>query len=327
MKKITLIINTLFCVLLFSGCNVYTYPTSSESVSYVNPRWAPDYYQGTRYYYLTDIETYYDLASSEFIFLNNGRWVYSSTLPSMYSDFDLDDCYVVIIDLQIQKPWMHHQYYVSHYPRYYYSDYYDHSNFPYVRGYNENSRSAVCWKESERSRARTWDNSNKNNSRGFKYTTEDRKQQSRLVEEDNSNQRRDNSVETGQNRRNSDADSKVPNTRNSQSTKPSSGSSDNQKNTGSETRSSGNTGDAHVTNKSQSESGSSRRTETVNDSNQKKEDTSGSTKATQSTNYYGKTIGQPVKVDKQRRTQTQTTTKSATKKSEATTKEKSSQRR
>lgn len=72
---------------------------------------------------------------------------------------------------------MHHQYYVSHFPRYYYRDYYDHSNIPYVRGFNENSRSAIYWSENERDRARSWDDANLRTGRQFKYSKEDLLQQ------------------------------------------------------------------------------------------------------------------------------------------------------
>ena len=248
---------------LFTGCSMYTYRTAGIQTSYSNPQWAPPFYAGARYYYLPDLETYYDLSENEFIFLDHGRWVYSKNIPSMYVDYDLNDCFTVVLNVNIYRPWMHHQYYVSHYPRYYYRDYYDHSNIPYVRGFNENRRSAIYWGENERHRARSWDNQNLKNERNFKYQKEDRQYQ-----KDYNKQNEDrSSLEKGKTQRrpvNTDAT----------------------------------------------------RSPRTNRSN--KEDAGASTRSTestrvQSTNYYGRTIGNPVKVEKQmqeKRTAKTKTTKS-----------------
>lgn len=170
--------------LISQGCTVMsygTYGTSGRSGTYYsdyqNPHWAPPYYQGARYYYIPDIETYFDLATGEFIFLYNGRWSYSSQLPSIYASFDLDNCFTVVLNTGVFQPWRHHQYYISHYPRYYYRDYYDFSGFPYVRGYNENLRRAMYWDEHQRHRSRDWNDRNIREKRNFKYSYEDRRDQ------------------------------------------------------------------------------------------------------------------------------------------------------
>jgi hypothetical protein len=176
-KELTIIALLLLSTPLFTGCDVYSYVASPTQQGYQNPEWAPPYTAGARYYYLPDIETYYDLSDGDFIYLDNGLWVSSPNLPPMYADFDLNDCYVVVLDANVYQPWLHYQYYVSNYPRYYYRDYYDHSNIPYVRGFNENSRSAIYWPQNQRGRARSWDNENLNSNRGFKYSKQDRQQQ------------------------------------------------------------------------------------------------------------------------------------------------------
>jgi len=177
LKNASRIVAVLFFVLFFNACDLYTYVTPPTQVTYENPSWAPPYYPGVRYYYLPDIETYYDLTSQQFVYLDNGQWSYSRYLPSIYAGYDLNDCFTVAIDYNTYQPWLHYQYYVSHYPRYYYRDYYDHSNIPYVRGFNENSRSAIYWSEKERNRARRWDNENAKNNHQFKYSESDRRQQ------------------------------------------------------------------------------------------------------------------------------------------------------
>ena len=161
--------------LAFSACSVYSYTSPSPAPVNDYPEWAP-YYSDARYYYLPDIETYYDINAREFVYLYNGRWSYYRNLPPQYADYDLYNCYTIVLNRDTYQPWMHHQYYVSHYPRYYYRDYYDRSNFAYVRGYNENTRSAFYWEEKDYHRARNWDNSNRNNRRNFKYSREDMQQ-------------------------------------------------------------------------------------------------------------------------------------------------------
>lgn len=180
MKKIKelLVVAVMFLsITLFNGCNTYRQGTYGTQTSYENPQWGPSYYDGTRYYYLPDIECYYDMYTREFIYLNHAQWIYSPYLPSIYSNFDLNNSFVVVVNTNIYQPWMHHQYYVSHFPRYYYRDYYDHSNIPYVRGFNENSRSAIYWPENERDRARSWDDEYLRTGRQFRYSKEDRQQQ------------------------------------------------------------------------------------------------------------------------------------------------------
>jgi hypothetical protein len=180
MKKLTaslLLVMAILYVCVFTGCEPYRYSTTGPQTIYETPHWAPPVYSGIRYYYLPDIESYYDIHTREFIFLDHARWIYSREIPYMYRDFDLNTCFVVIVNSNIYQPWMHHQYYVSHFPRYYYRDYYDHSNIPWVRGYDENFRRAVYWRENERDRARSWDDQNLRNNRQFRYSREDRQQQ------------------------------------------------------------------------------------------------------------------------------------------------------
>jgi len=97
MKKIG--IASMF-VLLFSIFLVLPIEVFSQPVQYSNPPWAPDY-SGVRYYYLPDIETYYDLANQDFVYLDDGQWLFSSTLPSVYSGYDLFSAFVIALDMNV----------------------------------------------------------------------------------------------------------------------------------------------------------------------------------------------------------------------------------
>jgi len=53
------------------------------------PPWGPAGYSDVRYYYLPDVEAYYDVPSSVFIYFNGVSWVRRSSLPGRYRNYDL----------------------------------------------------------------------------------------------------------------------------------------------------------------------------------------------------------------------------------------------
>jgi len=88
----------LLSMTMFNGCSTYRQGTYDSQTSYENPQWGPSYSDGTRYYYLLDIESYYDIYTREFIFLNHAQWIYSPYLPSIYQNFDLNNSFVVVVN-------------------------------------------------------------------------------------------------------------------------------------------------------------------------------------------------------------------------------------
>ena len=293
LKKTALLVSTLIFVSFFSACDMYSYVTPSPTTSYDNPSWAPPYYPGVRYYYLPDIECYYDLSTQEFVYLDNGEWSYSQDLPSIYAGFDLGNCFTVALDYSVYQPWMHHHYYVSHYPRYYYRDYYDHSNIANVRGFNENNKSAILWSESERNHARNWDSENLKTDHQFIYSKPDRQQQNNNMNNNNTPR----PPETGNNRQQPDNN---PNRGNyNGNTQPPSRGNNNP--VPPVTPPNGNINHPDGNNKTSIVTPpriSGFETPT------RQQNAITPVKPAQNTNYYGRTIGQPVKVEKQMRQRT-----------------------
>jgi len=278
-RKLVIAAFILFSMTLFSGCDVYTYGTSAVPHTYENPVWAPPYYSGIRYYYLPDIETYYDLSNHDFIYLHEGQWIFSPEFPSaVYGHFDLNNCFTIALDVNVYQPWMHHHYYVSHYPRYYYTDYYDHNNIPYVRGFNENTKSAMYWTEKEREKARPWDNKELKAPRNFVYTKQDKKQQTNWSKTDNVRSFSDMS-EKNQNPQKGKEQVGVNRT-------PQYNNVNNQTTKDNEYRQS-------VPNKQ------SRDNNAPLNNNSSDNHSNNAKREMHSTNYYGRTIGRPVKVEKQ----------------------------
>lgn len=53
------------------------------------PIWAPKNAEPVKYYYLPEIETYYDVPSKRYIYMRNGSWFRSASLPAQYRNYDL----------------------------------------------------------------------------------------------------------------------------------------------------------------------------------------------------------------------------------------------
>jgi hypothetical protein len=72
------------------------------------PLWGPAGYNAERYYYLPDVESYYDVHSSMFIYKNKGVWVHRAHLPSQYRNYDLYGGYKVVMkDYHGETPYTH----------------------------------------------------------------------------------------------------------------------------------------------------------------------------------------------------------------------------
>ena len=81
------------------------------------PSWGlPATYPGD-YYYLPEIDTYYDIPRSEFVYFDGRGWVYASELPYQYRDYDLYNGYKVVINEP--RPFLHCDVYRQRYNRYY----------------------------------------------------------------------------------------------------------------------------------------------------------------------------------------------------------------
>ena len=76
------------------------------------PQWGPEGYSGARYYYLPDVEAYYDVQTSRFIYLDGRTWVHRTSLPARYRNYDLYNGYkVVMTDYHGNTPYQYHKQY------------------------------------------------------------------------------------------------------------------------------------------------------------------------------------------------------------------------
>jgi hypothetical protein len=103
------------------------------------PVWGPVGYDDMEYYYLPDIQVYYDVRLAQYIYFGDGRWIRSRQLPSYCRNYDLHHGYkVVLTDYHGHAPYSHFN---SHKVKYYkgykgkpqknrgdYKAHYDHDN-------------------------------------------------------------------------------------------------------------------------------------------------------------------------------------------------------
>lgn len=77
------------------------------------PVWGPTGYDYARFYYLPDIDMYYDVNRHEYVYNENNRWVYINHLPDRYRNYDLFKGYKVVF--KEDKPFENHAFHKNKY--------------------------------------------------------------------------------------------------------------------------------------------------------------------------------------------------------------------
>lgn len=74
------------------------------------PVWAPADRVEVQYYYLPEIDAYYDVPAERFIYISNGGWKRSERLPARYSGYNLRGGRVVYLtDYRGNSPYVYHK--------------------------------------------------------------------------------------------------------------------------------------------------------------------------------------------------------------------------
>src|SRR5687768_13827220 len=94
MKKLVLTLALLGGGLAFRPANAQVVQVNLVS----QPVWGPVGFDYVEYYYLPDIETYYYVPRRQFVYLNNGQWVFATGLPARYRGYNLYSGYKVVIN-------------------------------------------------------------------------------------------------------------------------------------------------------------------------------------------------------------------------------------
>ena len=81
--------------------NINSHPSYDREYEHHN------HYEDVEYYYYPEIEAYFDVRSSVYIYFDQGRWVRSRNLPRYYSNYDVYRGYKVVIDYRGRDPYSH----------------------------------------------------------------------------------------------------------------------------------------------------------------------------------------------------------------------------
>lgn len=84
MRKLNYLIAAFLLVLTVGNAQIVKVDYSKYRTT-----WAPKAPVNVKYYYLPDIQTYYDVPAQRYIYQNNGNWVRTASLPANYRGYDL----------------------------------------------------------------------------------------------------------------------------------------------------------------------------------------------------------------------------------------------
>ncbi|WP_413669912.1 hypothetical protein ACEN9X_08220 [Mucilaginibacter sp. Mucisp86] len=77
------------------------------------PDWGPVGYDYVNYYYMPDIDAYYDVPAHNYVYFENNVWVHRRYLPVRYRNYNVYNGYKVVIN--DRNPWIRNTYYRDHY--------------------------------------------------------------------------------------------------------------------------------------------------------------------------------------------------------------------
>jgi hypothetical protein len=80
------------------------------------PEWGPSGYDHVDYYYMPDLDMYYNVPSRNYTYLQGNRWVTVNSVPAQYRNYDFYKGYKVVVNEQ--SPWNHNNNYKTRYASY-----------------------------------------------------------------------------------------------------------------------------------------------------------------------------------------------------------------
>ncbi|MDR2917068.1 MAG: hypothetical protein LBV74_19930 [Tannerella sp.] len=86
----------------------------------LQPAWGPSGYNYAEFYYIPEINVYYDVVNQLFYYPNRGRWISSIFLLVAYSYYDFYSLYKVVLN-GVHRPWKHNRRHVNMYSGYRYN--------------------------------------------------------------------------------------------------------------------------------------------------------------------------------------------------------------
>lgn len=115
MKKTILLLALLLSSFLFETASAQLRVGVNINIG-TQPVWGPVGYDHVEYYYMPDIDAFYYVPNHQYIYLQRGRWIFSTSLPYQYRNFDLYSGYKVVINEP--RPYRNYEMYRTKYNGY-----------------------------------------------------------------------------------------------------------------------------------------------------------------------------------------------------------------
>jgi hypothetical protein len=80
------------------------------------PQWGPSGYDHVEYYYLPDLDMYYNVPNRTYTYLQGNRWITVNSIPQQYRNYDLYSGYKVVVNEP--NPWNRNNNYRTQYAAY-----------------------------------------------------------------------------------------------------------------------------------------------------------------------------------------------------------------
>jgi len=180
MKKIIIAFGLFFSLGLINSASAQNININVNINLDKQPSWGPTGYDYAGYYYIPDINVYYDIAGSLFYYLSGSKWISNQYLPDKYRKYDLYSLYKVVIN--DSQPWKDNKTHKKSY-----SQYKGDKTQEVIRNSNSSK-----YNNSKNNNA-SWVNTNKNNAGSAKQQTNSSKEKSKNQDKNNKNNQAGNS--------------------------------------------------------------------------------------------------------------------------------------
>lgn len=117
------LLTLIIAAIAFQSCSLtnlipnHTYPSTDITINIdLQPAWGPIGYDYAAYYYMPEINVYYDVNHSRFYYSSGNRWLAVEYLPPSYRIYDLFKIYKVV--LNYDNPWEYNRSHRSQYKHY-----------------------------------------------------------------------------------------------------------------------------------------------------------------------------------------------------------------
>ena len=104
MKKLFFIATIIFGCLSFKAADAQIRFNVGVNIG-SQPEWGPVGYTHAEYYYMPDVDAYYDVPRHQYVYFENNAWVHAAVLPPRFH-FDPYHSYKVVVNEH--NPWEHH---------------------------------------------------------------------------------------------------------------------------------------------------------------------------------------------------------------------------